>query len=328
MKRSILIMIIIACNMARAQDPHFSQYYASQTTVNPASSGLFTGDLRVSGLYRQQWPQYGDAFVTGTVAVEWKPDGFREGQNSNRLSVGGLLLYDKTPDGVLKSQHAYATIAYHKALDAAGNHKLGLGFMGGYNQKSIDPSHLSFGNQFGSGGFNPGTGGDNISANSLSSFDLHTGIIYSYEDEEKLLYAGASVYHLLQPKDYFISDAVLDHVPRRYNLHAGLNLAGNHVQWAGSVLYMRQLNVSQLMIGGAVGFPFGTDGLLYAGSWYRTGGSVIPTINLQWNQMNLGLSYDTYTGNKVATIKPKSLELSLSCRFLRYHDEKTGCFAF
>src|SRR5437868_2741245 len=204
MIKSLLIVCFLASGIfLRAQDPHFSQYYASQLTVNPATAGMFSGDMRVSGLYRQQWPQYGDAFVTGTLAFEWKPNGFRDKQSPNRLSLGGMLLYDKTPDGVLKSQHAYFTIAYHKALDENGNHRLGIGFMAGYNQRMMDPSSLTYGNQFASGGFTL-PAGEVFSMRKSSSFDVHTGILYSYEDEGKLIYAGASVFHLMEPKDYFI----------------------------------------------------------------------------------------------------------------------------
>lgn len=329
MQKLILLLALATGFTTHAQDPHFSQYYASQMTVNPASAGLFTGDMRVSGLYRQQWPQYGDPFTTATVAFEWKPNGFREGQNTNRLAIGGMLMYDKTPDAVLKSDYAYLTIAYHKALDEEGNNRLGIGFMAGYNQRTMDPSHLTFGNQFASGGFTRGMG-ESISEQKNASFDLHTGLMYSYEDESKLIYAGVSGYHLLQPKDYFVSENnLLNKTPRRININAGFNIAGENVQWAGSALLMRQQGIHEITIGGAVGFPFAeNDGLLYLGSWYRFREAFIPTVNLQWKNMNVGLSYDTYIGSNQTVVKPQSFELSLSARIAPYHDYKTGCYAF
>ena len=121
MKRILLIGAMLYGGLCSAQDPHFSQYYASQMTVNPATAGMFQGDMRLSGLYRQQWPQFGSPFVTGTFAFEWKPQGFKDGQNINRLALGGLMMYDKTPDEVLKGQYLYGTIAYHKALDENGD---------------------------------------------------------------------------------------------------------------------------------------------------------------------------------------------------------------
>lgn len=321
--------LVLVCSVSFAQDPHFSQYYASQSTVNPAATGMFTGDMKVSGLYRQQWPQYGNAFVTGTLAMEWKPQGFKDGQNPNRLAFGGMMMYDRTPDAVLKTQYAGAMIAYHKALDETGNSKLGLGFMAVYNQKMLDASQLTFASQFQSGGFSSG-GAELIASRKTSSFDINTGLLYSYEDDNKLMYTGASVYHLLQPKDYFMQEnAIMDFMPRRWNFHAGMNIRSDDFQYAASALWMRQQNVNEILIGGMIGIPFAEEGnILYAGSWYRVGESLIPTINLQWKSMNIGLSYDTDINPKTKLTKPRSFELSLSYRLAPYRDYKTGCFAF
>ena len=330
MKRILLIGAMLYGGICAAQDPHFSQYYASQMTVNPATAGMFTGDMRVSGLYRQQWPQFGSAFVTGTFAFEWKPQGFKDGQNINRLSLGGMLMYDKTPDEVLKGQYLYGVVAYHKALDPEGRHKIGLGFMAGYNQRTLDPSKLTFGTQFNGSGWNPGVG-EPIRSRNSGTFDVHSGLLYSYETEDKLIYAGGSMYHLLGPSDYFMSDNnVLDYVPRRMNVNAGFNMVGeNGLRYAGSVLVMNQAKVNEVIGGGAVGFPFAQeDGVLYAGAWYRLNESVIPTINLQWKTINMGLSYDIFMSSKNTITKPKSIELSLAYRIIPFRDNRTGCFVF
>ena len=68
------------------------------------------------------------------------------------------------------------------------------------------------------------------------------------------------------------------------------------------------------------------EGLLYLGVWYRLKESLIPTINLQWRTMNIGLSYDSFAGGKMA--RPRSFELSISTRIEKYRDYRTGCFAF
>lgn len=41
--------------MAYAQDIHFSQFYDSPLTLNPATTGNFRGDYRISHIYRSQW---------------------------------------------------------------------------------------------------------------------------------------------------------------------------------------------------------------------------------------------------------------------------------
>src|ERR687890_2099287 len=56
---------------ANAQDPHFSQFFASPLTLNPALTGKFDGELRVAGNYRNQWPTINRAFTTTTVSVDF-----------------------------------------------------------------------------------------------------------------------------------------------------------------------------------------------------------------------------------------------------------------
>lgn len=328
-KITFLFAWVLLAVTSKAQDPHFSQYYASPMTVNPAMTGMFTGDMRASGLYRQQWAQYGAPFISGTLALEFKPRVFQDGANINRLAFGGMVLYDQTPGGVLKGQNAYATIAYHQALDAEGHSRLGLGVMGGYNQRMLDPTGLTFASQFQSGGFNTGAPGEAIPSYRSSSFDLHAGLLYSYETEDRLFYGGGSVYHILEPRDYFLgNNEVLTTTPRRLNLNAGMNIKGASLNYAASLLVMRQQGANQALVGGAVGVPFGENGVLYGGAWYRVGESIIPTINLQWSTFNLGVSYDTFTNGGKTTVQPNSFELSLSYRLVRYHDYRSGCFAF
>jgi hypothetical protein len=54
---------------ANAQDPGFSQFFASPLTLNPALTGKFNGVLRVAGNYRNQWPAINNAFITSTVSI-------------------------------------------------------------------------------------------------------------------------------------------------------------------------------------------------------------------------------------------------------------------
>jgi type IX secretion system PorP/SprF family membrane protein len=327
----IIIVIISVCvaNLCLAQDPHFSQYYASPSTVNPATTGFFHGDLRLTSLYRQQWPEFGEPFVSGTVSFELKPGKYKLETTKDRMAIGGMLLFDRTPDAILKSQYVYFSLGYHKALDEEGHHRLGAGFMAGYNQRYLDGSQLTFSDEFQSGGFQRGTGSEFIPSKSVNGFDLHSGIMYSYEDELKTIYSGASVYHLAAPKNYFLeSNAILETIPKRWTLNTGINLRTPNLQYAASLLLMRQARINEVLVGGAVGVPLALEkGIFYIGSWYRFGEAIIPTINLQWQKINLGFSYDVVVSQKTMT-RPRTVELSFTLRAARYRDYKTGCFSF
>jgi type IX secretion system PorP/SprF family membrane protein len=219
-------------------------------------------------------------------------------------------------------------VAYHKALDEEGYHRIGAGFMGGYNERRLDMSQLTFADQFGSGGF-VSTSSEPISNSKISAFDLHAGLLYTYEDDLKTFYAGGSVYHLTNPKNYFLgNNAIYETIPKRFNVNAGANISLSEVRLAASFLYMKQAEIDEVITGVAIGIPLPLENsFLYAGSWYRFNESVIPTINLQWKNLNIGFSYDTYVSNKSVT-KPRSMEFSISYRAVPYRDFRTSCFAF
>src|SRR3954463_15702477 len=60
-----LLLFIAGAQALRAQvDPHFSQYYVYPSWLNPALTGAFDGDYRISGIYRNQWSSITNAFST------------------------------------------------------------------------------------------------------------------------------------------------------------------------------------------------------------------------------------------------------------------------
>src|SRR5580693_5493092 len=66
----LLVTLSVLATTARAQDPGFSQFFASPLSLNPALTGKFNGVIRVAGNYRNQWPSINNAFITSTVSVD------------------------------------------------------------------------------------------------------------------------------------------------------------------------------------------------------------------------------------------------------------------
>ena len=67
---STLTLCVALVTMSNAQDPNFSQFFASPLTLNPALTGKFDGVYRVAGNYRNQWPTINNAFVTKTASID------------------------------------------------------------------------------------------------------------------------------------------------------------------------------------------------------------------------------------------------------------------
>ena len=68
----VITLSFVLTNFAKAQvDPHFSQYYIQPMTMNPAFTGAFDGDYRVSGIWRSQ---YGNTLNTKGISAEKTTD--------------------------------------------------------------------------------------------------------------------------------------------------------------------------------------------------------------------------------------------------------------
>src|ERR1700742_3575733 len=81
---------------AIAQDVHFTQYFTSPLTLNPALTGLINEDLRIAANYRSQWGTVSNTpYVTGTFSFDAAllknklPDG-------DALGFGLMALYDQS----------------------------------------------------------------------------------------------------------------------------------------------------------------------------------------------------------------------------------------
>src|ERR1044072_6011648 len=73
------------------QDIHFSQFFEAPLWRNPSLAGIFTGDIRVQAVYRDQWNSVTNAYRTGSLNAENKKPG---GENKELLNIGLRMLDD------------------------------------------------------------------------------------------------------------------------------------------------------------------------------------------------------------------------------------------
>src|ERR1035437_760607 len=91
-KYIFLTLLLLAGNLSMviAQDPHFSQFFDAPLLRNPALAGIFDGDVRVQGVYRNQWSSVTTPYVTGSLNAEYKQP---FGKGSDFLTLGMEVLY-------------------------------------------------------------------------------------------------------------------------------------------------------------------------------------------------------------------------------------------
>ncbi len=183
MKRIIYVLLCIIYffpGISQAQDPAFSQFFASPLTLNPALTGKFSGSVRVAGNYRNQWPQINNAFITSTISV----DGnilTNKITNGDAWGIGLMTMTDRTANGILTSNYVSISTSYQKALDENGWNQIGIGFQGSYASKRLDGTKLNFEDQLDQQGGWSLTQFGAVSGHqvNLSYFDLNVGVLYN-----------------------------------------------------------------------------------------------------------------------------------------------------
>jgi type IX secretion system PorP/SprF family membrane protein len=313
-----LLCISICIQHAAAQDPHFSQYFSSPLTFNPAFTGYFDGTQRVSVNLRSQWTGLSDPYNTGTASFDTKIMKDKIGTN-DRWGFGVHALYDQSSGGIFKNSYVALSTAFNKGLDAEGDQSIGIGVQVVYAYNNVDFNKVSYSSQFTGSGFDLGVpSGETVNNKSVSYFDLNAGILYNYKDETGNQFSfGASMFHVLRPELSFFSGKN-NSVDQRYTLHAGAGfVVGEKDNFFISSHIMQQAGATEFVIGGAYGIGLGaSEATLYLGTWLRAKDALYPYLGIQTNSYQLGLSYDiTSSDSNRAKNFNGSSELSFSYFF-------------
>lgn len=315
-KISLLIFVLFAAFNTWAQDPHFSQFFSSPLTLNPALTGKFNGDLRFAANYRNQWPTIDRAFVTTTASLDMSVLK-RNLPDVDQMGVGILLLNDKAGNGAITSNYIAASLAYHKGLDEDALHSLSLGFQGTLMNKRLNTSMLTFQDQLTPFGFT-GVTQESFSDTrvKLNYFDFNAGLLYTGTTNGlNSIYLGGSLYHANRPKETFMEGNFL--LNSRFTIHGGARLPiGEYDGLHLSAQYSRQANASHTIIGGAYSYNFNGDterpNNIYLGSWFRLGDAFIPYVSIEFGDWQFGASYDINMSQlKTASNLRGGIEISL-----------------
>jgi type IX secretion system PorP/SprF family membrane protein len=306
----LTLLALLSGRLLQAQDPHFSQYFASPLTLNPALTGNIDGSLRIASNYRQQWWATGSPFNTMTLSFEQRLLENAMGTN-DRFGIGGLMMADNSMSGGLRSTYMSLSSSYHKGLGE--RHRLGIGFQGAYGNRIVDFSKLSFYNQFDTDGFNLSLpSGERALSTLKPTLSAHAGLLYTYEDELRRVYGGFSMYHINRPSQTAISDS-MSRLSQRYTAHAGaVFLTEEALRVSIHGIWQQQAKTSEMSVGGAIGYDLDGANTVYAGGWYRFGDAVYPYLSYVRNGLQVGLTWDLTVNNmRQALPRNGSIEISV-----------------
>src|SRR5215203_6976358 len=115
-RRSLLLTFILGIFLSgkvNAQDIHFSQFFEAPLLRNPSLSGLFNGDIRVQGVYRNQWASVTVPYKTGSFNLQYKNP---IGHADDFITTGLQVVYDKAGSTNFTTTNFLPAINYHKSL--------------------------------------------------------------------------------------------------------------------------------------------------------------------------------------------------------------------
>lgn len=318
---SIFLLVSSVYLNVNAQELFLSQAYGSAQFLSPASVGNGGFDGRIQTNYRSQMLQGNSLYRT--IVAGW--DSRIKNKNRedfNYLGLGGQIISDQVMNGVLQTNYATVNAAYHMFFDEnlKNNFSLGLGLT--FAQSNLQLDKLKFYDQFSQGVFLENTGSISLQNlnNSASNFSVNSGLLYTQQNESLFLQFSANAFFMAKPDLTIISKSEATKIKSMvfFNLEKEVN--DHQKTFMLHASYFNRNQVDQLLVGAAIGLPFGSDyekvNRIYAGLFYRVGDAVIPQFSILLNQYRLGVSYDIYNrGLTGAVLNPNSFELSFSTSF-------------
>jgi type IX secretion system PorP/SprF family membrane protein len=314
------ITLLIGFSGLQAQDIHFSQFWASPMTLNPALTGFTPCTWRASVNYRNQWGSIVGPSSFQTYSGSFDAGLFKGALRDNMIGIGAVVFNDRSGDGVLSNLSALASLAYHQSL-GSDKHYLSLGFQAGMVQKRVDISKFIFENNIGPNGVDPGlTSGEVFDNTSFLYLDMNAGVhISSRITKNFQVSAGGAYFHIGEPVEEFLTEDGTENILNsRYLAHAGMKIGiKDKVVILPHFLYMTQTEGSnkEMLYGSSLGFALGqgSGSFFYLGGYYRHDDAVIASTGVDFKNLSIGFSYDINVSDLQAVSGSKGgLEVSLS----------------
>ncbi|MFN0318608.1 MAG: PorP/SprF family type IX secretion system membrane protein [Burkholderiales bacterium] len=349
---TLLVAIFFFTMAALAQDQHFTQFYASPLTLNPALSGAFDGKYRLAIIYRDQWRNVLDEpYITmgGALDTRFKLNKRRR-QSKDAFGGGVQFFSDRVPSVDFSTNQIMVSGAFHKALNRNADQFLSLGVQLGISQRNVNYERLDFGDQFnGTNGYTDPTG-EVLPENNFSYGDISVGLHYSSAPRKKVgVFVGGAIHHLTEPQVSFFIDrndrdgtvfSGNNKLHRKYTAHFGMQISvGARVQvLPRAMAYMQGEHLAanagtnlRLLVNDVSGTA------VHVGGWVRPVryedesfnlDAIVALVGLEFNNFLLGFSYDANL-NALGTNGRRQGAFEISLAFLgQYEDETVLCPKF
>lgn len=305
-----ILIIVPFLKEAQAQDPRFSQYYASPWNLNPALNGVFNGSWRATVNYRDQWGSFLSPVPFRTYAAAFEHR-LQVGYGDDYASFGIGAMHDEAGTARFSQDKVHLGGAFLKQLSGGrrqADHYLSAGAQLGFGQNSIDWGKLWFSRQFDANSETPNTSlsnnEPNTNADSKRYLDFNAGILwYAVFENEGFFYLGGAMHHLNRPKISLVADdnetlytRTTGHIGGQFPLNETFSLLPSALVMAQGPAFETDLGLN---------IRYSNNDLnelaLRAGAWARVGNKLDKGLQtdavtvvgmLELSRWMLGLSYD------------------------------------
>lgn len=326
--RYFLLFAVALPTGIQAQNPYFSQYYASPLYLNPALSGA-NREISFGVNHRSQWNSNDSPYEISQFSLLYPL--LTKGARQDHLGGLGFSIFrDISGDGgILKSLGISAGGSYRISLDE--NATILLGLQGGVIQKSVDFSNLRWGSQY-----DNIIGYDDRLAPSVGDFKENTlfpvfdaGIFWHYAKHANsynlasrswAIFSGFTASNINQPDESFLKDGE-SKLPMMFKLHGGVDIRkSRNLKISPSYLLMYQNGNKQYNLGTYITYSFISDAYgrnpkvfdLQIGAWHRIKDSFIFMAGGSGRSFALGLSYDiNATSMRYNNLGKSAVEISI-----------------
>jgi type IX secretion system PorP/SprF family membrane protein len=333
-----LVAFFIAIGLAaNAQDLHFSQYYASPLTLNPALCGKFDGLARVEGIYRGQYyglSQNASIFSTPAASIDFSllKD---KGMEGNALGVGLSVVNDAQTStatdgsggvGKINTTSIALELAYTIQLMRRHPMQLSIGFepsvtikntSGNYEYPQAFNSQLVY--QTGSP-YN-----ESFTQPKKTYFNLAYGLFFNHKPIDILTYfLGFSMNNVTRPQtDVIAINNSIGKLNFLYILHGGLEITvARRCTLIPGFLYQNEAKANEANAGITFGYDVldrdNSNGVrqkatIFLGLWNRMGNDVgspfqyrniTPKLGLDYRGFRIDFAYDISVGNIASDAQP------------------------
>lgn len=314
----ILIFFFVAiAQLVQAQDPRFSQFYASPLNLNPAMTGVYEGQFRVVANYRELYNSILGSEPFRTISASF--DMRHQVNRGNYVGFGVNLMRDAAGLSNFNRQTAAVSASVMKQLNGgryrANDQFLIAGAQLGVGQHGLNWNKLWFTNQYdqenGAINFDNPSGEGFLNNSSDMYIDFNAGVLwYALFDERQSIYFGGALHHLNSPNISFLDQE--DELPSRWVAHMGGELPfGKELSILPAIAVMGQNQSLSTTLGANFRFTNREwrELALRAGAWAHVVNqldsgfaldAVTATAILELEAWNLGFSYDITTSTLTA----------------------------